>query len=369
MFVLALGSVLVACNKNGARKFDYYVTFDYNVGNLTTNKLEQQYVGVKNGSHITIRPGYSDSFNERTIFGYFIDGWWTAKLDSEGNPIVDENGFVQLDKEWDFSKQTVSENITLYANFQRQYTVKFVDIVTEAESETVLLGKPNARRAEPKSNPPKLSGYTFFGKYYADKERTAEIQWPYVMEKEESVIYVDFIKGENLKFISTASELRSAINSGNGIYLMNDIVFGASDTIWSVGVYNAEFIGNNHTVTITGKNRPLTASKAGGYVNKAGIFGTLGANANIHDVTFVGGSVEYKFGGAVDAGWAVGFFAWRAEEGAKVSNVTVTDAKLTYNTNGLISGAAGIAINYAKAEDIVNLNVDGVTVIKNEIKA
>ncbi len=354
MIVLTIGCILAACDKNTYVKPDFYVTFDYNEGDLTTQPVKEQYLGVMKNGLISVRPGYSvDKFPEASITGYYLEGWYTAKTDENGEPIVDERGFVQLDKKWDFETQRVNENITLYANLLKQATMYFVDRTTGEPADTTIMSKPGESRMKPSTQgAPKKAGYTFFGKYYQDKDGSEEFKWPYVFGTEDITVYVDFIEGENWNFVYTAADFISAFSSGSNIYLMNDLEFTEDTGYWAPETYFNGVI-NGRGYTVSGLRRNLVA-KQKDFENKGGIFGILGESAHIYDITFADVEVSYTAGGRSIVGWYVGFLAWKAEKGAKIENVTV-NGTLTYGEyNGGVTGSNWIAIDETNKEDVVN---------------
>lgn len=113
LFVLSICISFVSCNE--MEKFT--VTFDYNVGNLIY-AIEQQQVQVEKDGIIKRYP--NNGIEAKTIDGYFIEGWYTAKVDSTGNVLVDSNRFVLLDKKWNFDEDKIADNTILFANWEKE---------------------------------------------------------------------------------------------------------------------------------------------------------------------------------------------------------------------------------------------------------
>ena len=80
--------LLASCGKTEAKQYDCLVTFDYNVGTIEAN-YKNQYLGVKKGSLVGLKPGDRSDFEEATIRGYYLEAWYTAKRDEAGNVVKD----------------------------------------------------------------------------------------------------------------------------------------------------------------------------------------------------------------------------------------------------------------------------------------
>lgn len=312
--------LLASCGKTEAKQYDCLVTFDYNVGTIEAN-YKNQYLGVKKGSLVGLKPGDRSDFEEATIRGYYLEAWYTAKTDEAGNVVKDATtGRVEPGEKWDFETMTVESDLTLYANLIRVAEMKYVDVdvyVENPEAEGAVLSvksdRPGTRRAKPSSVlAPKKSGYTLL-EYYKDAECTEVFEWPYIVTTEDVTVYVKFIEGD-WAIVRTAKELISAIVGQKNIYLVNDIDFAGTD--WARNDYNAEFNGNGHTVRNISYKRVCTKN-----VKDSGLFGTLKSGANIHDVIFENVKLEFK---VALGDHKSGFIAYAAEQGAKLTNVTIS---------------------------------------------
>ncbi len=373
---LVLAGALTACNKNPEeKKFDFLVTFDYNEGNTVADadKKPNQTLGVLNNGLVSIRPGYNNSFEEGEFDTYYVEGWYLPKLSAGGDVIVnEETGVVELDREWNFKTDRVTEPVTLYAKLGLNAKLIYVDIKT-GEEVGFMRYAPGYSRTKPTASKarPNKPGYTFLEKYYVDAERKEEFVWPYVFTTEDKRIYVDMVEGI-WRVVSTAGDFVSSINANQSIFLLNDIDFADyKGNLWgtydvglelytSGGKFDGTINGNNHK--ILNIKRKLQASQSNSGDNMGGLFGTLGATANIYDISFVNVSVEYSVHSSLNMpGLYIGLFAWKAESGAKISNVTVTGS-LTYSKlKGRVIGSTWIAKNDAKSEDIINVDFRGVT--------
>lgn len=339
--LLALAAVLVGCNPlEGPADYDHLVTFNYNLGNLQGN-APNQHLGVFDGSLVIIRPGYSNKFDLGIVSGHYVDDWYLPELDANGNVQTDENGFVKLGSKWNFKTQRVYEDVTLYAKLKRKTQIRFIN----TESGTQVEGDkgkmefvPGEYAFKPSSgSAPSMAGYTFLGKYYTTREANEEFDWGngVLIGEQDIDVYVSFLEGE-WEFVSTAEGFKTAVLSNRNIYLEADINFADfiyETQFWSLGEYNGEIAGNGYT--LSNINRPkLVASKGDSDSGKnyfAALFGVLGENAYIHDVTFENVNVEFEVNssyGRVEA--YVGLLAGIAKEGARFNNVTIS-GKLEYS--------------------------------------
>lgn len=310
---LILMFTLSACSDSAENKpYDFLVTFNYNVGNLEAN-CPDQYLGVKDGGKVAIQPGYNESFKEQEVIGYYLEGWYLPKLDAEGNPLVGEDNRVVLDTKWDFSSGTVNSDMTLYANFVKSPTL----IITGGDEDVVFTGKPNDVRSQPSSYwQPKKEGWTFYG-YYADENYQTPFGWPYVFGTEDKTVYAKFIEGE-WSIVTDAAGFKSAAAAGQNVYVDADIDF--TDTEWSV-IYNfaGKIEGNGHTVS--GIKANFTANKS---TRNFGLFATIKSTAEIRNIVFA--DVQAVFNASINTSvpYQAALFAHTIEDGASITNVTVT---------------------------------------------
>ena len=340
LIAIVAGACFSACgDDDGEKKYDHLVTFNYNVGDLTT-AIDNQYLGVMDGSLVAIKPGYSSDYKEGVVAGYYLEGWYTAKVDEEGNVVIGDDGRVELDEKWDFSTDRVSADIVLYANFMQQASLEIKggdEVWIRENTPGTVMKQPNAFLA------PKKQGYTLIG-YYADEECTVPFTWPYEFEAGvNTVIYAKFMEGEWV-LVDTAKEFSDALIGGKNIYLTSDITF--ENTTWKTPpTYAGEISGNGHT--LRGIDVNLAASKT--VKKNFGLFGTLTSTAYIHDLTIENARVSFTDGGFTCIGddGKVALFAWKAEQGARISNVsvsgTLTEGTLTPESD--ITYSAFIAID------------------------
>ncbi|MDE6060640.1 MAG: hypothetical protein K2G31_04145 [Clostridia bacterium] len=410
--VLLLGTVLTACNNDTGNtvEFAHAVTFDYNDGYLVgkNNMKENQTLGVDDNALVGIRPGYNDKFSEGKFENYYVAGWYLPKTDEEGNLVkqdaagnifiekTDRYGAVKryeydlelgtegkeivsdedindekyvddtrviLDKEWIFEENRVTEDLTLYADLKLMAKLRGIDIATGEEIRTWQRApKTKFNKPEDGIDAPTKSGYTFLRKYYNDAEKKEECEWPYVFGEEDEVVYIEMKEG-SWGVVLTAAELISQMRAGSrNIHLAADIdlaEYGSTARpLWTIKDYNMEFDGNGHVIKNITRNFVAAQNSK---TNHAGIFGTLGKNAYIHDVTFENVTVTHD---VVDPEHTainlyVGLLAWKADEGARLENVTIVNSSLSYHDyNGGVRGSNWITQDSTRESDVVNCSHD-----------
>ncbi len=359
--LLACLLLLSACkSQSSERPYDHLVTFDYNYGNLDANCV-QQYLGVKDGALVGIEPGYSDDFKLQEVTHYYIEGWYTPKLDTAGNPQVDpETGRVLLDRKWDFEKDTVTSDTVLYANLRHQLTLTYVDRAT-GEVIGSIAGKSGETRNKPQSAlEPKKEGYTFLG-YYAEATGTEAFTWPYTFREDvENVnVYVDFIEGSWM-VVDSAVAFNKGISANANLYLIADIDFSGS-TPWITRSFGGTINGNGHKVT--GIKLEQEGSKI--FPSGFGLFSVLRAGAHLYDLTFE--DVKIHFSAKSNMTFLVAPFATEAEKGARLESVTVT-GQLVYDILKSPTSEVYdlIAKNGMRAEDVTDCDFRIVLTNENE---
>lgn len=353
-----LCTALVACSDGEKEiKYDYLVTFKYNVGNIDA-KCEDQFLGVKKDSPIGIQPGYSDNFKLAEITGYYVEGWYTAKVDEEGNPIVDsETNKVELDEKWDFEgEKKVNSNVTLYANILKKPTLSFVDR-KDGTVVNVMVETPGTVRRQPsETTAPQKEGATFYGYYYANETGDEQFSWPYTFGTEDDVVYVEFIEG-NWIIARDIKTFNTGIANNLNVYLDADLDFSGQK--WNTRSFNGVINGNGHT--ISGISLEMEGNRFDN--SNFGLFGTIREKAQIYDINI---DAELSFKAMIQGTYTVGFFAWEVEEGAKLNNVKVSGT-LTYDIvkSPVTEVNQFIGINGAKSEDITNCDYSGVTLVNS----
>ncbi|MGN1041958.1 MAG: hypothetical protein ACI4SK_00590 [Christensenellales bacterium] len=353
--LLAIFGALAGCSENVATaKYDYLVTFDYNVGELNAN-CQDQYLGVKENGLIAIQPGYSSNFKLYEVTGYYVEGWYTAKLDADGNAVVDDaTKRVVLDRKWNFDTDRVNKSFTLYANLVGTSALIFVDRATGEVLDRVT-GKPGDSKSQPSQTlAPKKDGFTLYG-YYKAATGDEEFSWPYSFGTEDTTVYVGFIEGK-WKIVKDVKSFKDAISYNNDVYLDADLDF--TDETWITRSYGGTINGNGHKITGIKVGAEGSKTEKEGF----GIFNVLRNGAKLYDLEI---EAEVSFRAAFDGNeFKVGFLAYEAEEGVKINNVKVSGT-LSYDGTRSINTEAypWIAVDDTRAEDVAGNDYTGVAVV------
>lgn len=315
--ICLFGLILTLCTLSSCGEsaepplYDHLVTFDYNVGDLTLD-CKEQYLGVKDGGKIGLVPGDHDEFKQASTPHYTVEGWYTPKLAEDGTPMTDPaTGRVLLDKKWSFATDTVSGDMTLYANLVRQSFLIFADAET-GETLKTISSDPGSTERDPL--PPSKKGYTLLG-YYADREKTTPFTFPYTYTENDVTVYADFLEG-TWSLVDTAAELQKALRSSKNIYLTADIDMTGVE--WATLQYNGTLEGNGHKIS------GISFARSGDRKNRSGfgLFTTLGAKTKLSHVTFE--NVSITFTANLNDTYRVAPVADEVKAGARLDGVTVT---------------------------------------------
>ncbi len=420
IFCLMAASLFVAfsaCSSGGEEsKYDVLVTFNYNVSHLLdTVSCKTQYIGLKRGG-LAVAPGNSqlgNKFVSGAVENKYIEGWYRAAADEEGNLLdadgdlfrndkdgnaikTDAEGFLlapdgetylktsedrriflsplgllsqetdndpysmnnqgyvnsldgktairdmegkplrvtrvevklDLSAKWDFAKDRVTEDLTLYAHYIDKPSIRVLDAETGDEVKRYY-GDPGVMAFDPPgvSDRPSKEGYSLYG-IYEDAAHTQPFtfnsyRYPSVGEIGEEgfpvkTVYAYFIEGK-WEFVRTPAQLTAALSSQNTrIWLDGDIEFTSAFN-GANKVFGGELNGNGYT--IKGISVERTASRNDPTDTGFGIFGKLLGTAYIHDVTFE--NVTYTFSSGVSRNYHLGLLAGVAEAGARIEHVEI----------------------------------------------
>ena len=142
-------------------------------------------------------------------------------------------------------------------------------------------------------------------------------------------VYVTYKQGEWYKIYNASAFLNNA--SSTAIYdIQADLDF--ENAIWpdtfSSNTFNGTIYGNNHTFSNISALQYAESTKY-----NYGLFGAIGANALIKEVTF--NNVSFTIGGLDNSNGDpsyYGIFAGKIENGAQLQNVTLSKGKLLLNS-------------------------------------
>lgn len=290
IFAVAV-ALLAGCNVGGIEyNYDYLITFDYNVDHLgVATNCENQYLGVNDGGKIIAPTKDDNNFKEYTIANFYNKGWFTAKTDSDGNPVRDADGKIVLDKQWNFETDVVKGAMTLYADFHRNPTLT---VKVAGGTDLVVSRLPGERYNRPMSdsNKPQLEGHTFID-YYKDSEFTEKFQFPYVFaEDKDDVCYAKMFPGK-WTVVENVTAFRNALRYNENMYL--NVADGELDFVKNPFTYldpqlvqaNVDYTGKIYGNGCVLKNITVNATYKNGK-NTYSLFGNLGENAEITDLTF-----------------------------------------------------------------------------------
>ena len=346
--------------------------------------------------------GANNSFTVKRA-KYVLAGWYVNRqqtgTDESGNPVY------SYSRKWDFATDTVDVKadgyytssdpvLTLYAAWVPLFEVQFYD---RANPDQLLKSKefnpndgidltiPTWDEKTGKMNMrqfPSVSGKTF-SKVYYDAAGLKPVEGDKAVHPgtlnsatgaaENAVLklYVDYIEGD-WYHIYTAEQLAKNANL-NGHYVLHaDLDFAKVNwpAAFTTGTFNGSIEGNGHViknVTILQKNFQKPSS---------GLFGTLGTDAALADVTFDNVTLTLQSGTRV-TGATFGVLAGTLTGDATIENVTVkgtlqidSACKTSLKDDsiiGLVCGAgdaSGITAEITceavgKAPETVKITVDG----------
>ena len=264
-------------------------------------------------------PGYDLYRN-----GYNFTGWYKSE---SCNP---------SDK-WDFDREVIStETMTLYAGWEKAVKHTFTVSYTDDSGKVVSLYQYKDMAGKVfedwRDAADDRKGYTPIA-YYSDKELTTPWDFDYVHPGGDAdldiPVYVKYIVGD-WELVSDFTQLKSAIRGGDNVYLTQNIDCGGGELTFT-GRYGGVIEGNGYTVnnfTVTARNSSLT-------IKRSAIFETLTSSAEIRNVTFSAVQYVVKVTGSADMDIQAAAIAYSAEDGAKITNVTVSGEFKTNYTGEL----------------------------------
>ncbi len=288
---------------------------------------------VQSGSPIikpgTDKNGYSGETPVKD--GYTFGGYYQGS--KEGDTIT-----YDMTKKWDFSKDKVTGNLTLYAYWRENYTINIHYGENYAKTATVTVEQSEDGVAQQVT--PAISGYTVIA-YFEEKE-TAEsaladptaggtydeqrLQFPmtptdkFSEEKRVWDIYANALEGV---FTVVRTKAQFEFDDGSNIYLMTDINYeqdGQRPQISFPNSYTGTFYGNGHKIS----NFTVTRSASSSGDVYLGLFNRLTETAHLEKITFENFVFNVSTAG-LSAGYNnyIGALAGRAEAGATLNEVTL----------------------------------------------
>ena len=302
--------------------------------------------------------GFTEATNVKIVRdGYELEGWYHVAKDQNGKPIYEneEAEVFQLGEKVDFSKRLEKgKDWEICANWLVLTKVKVKLVVFDANEQIDLSTKVKDDAGNEHQTGSEVGAFTYqngvvntatlepfkaennshtFVQYYSDEACTQNVNWPIQRDEENDVyIYVKYITG-NWKVLKTSRDVSGVFTStftGVGYYLLNDITYtGDAISSLSANGFNLKFYGNGHKISGLSISQNV---KTVNIVNNFSVFGNLGANADIRDVTFENLNVSFNINGPANVNDSekmqiqAHYLFNSADENAKVENVGVSGA-------------------------------------------
>lgn len=381
LLALAL-ALLVSCDTTGTQyHYDYLVTFDYNVDNLKDangDKLETasetEYLGVKEGSKLVAPGSISEIvFQQFEIKGYFIEGWYTAEFDSQGNPVKDTNGDIVLKNKWNFETDTVSSNMTLYANLVKKVQFR---IVTSGSEYVVIDGQPGRviEQGEVESVV-KKDGWTFMNEIYRDAKLSQKMTFPYTLTDTDFTCYAKMMQG-TWKFANDPDSFLQALSTGKDIYInAAELDFTGKPVLArnAMTYFGREFYGKIQGNGCVIKNLDINIDCTRNVTSRYALFQTLGSTAEISGLTFQNVSITVTVNQLTTSDFKTAFFAVEIEDGARLTDVTFSECSLNLigGTNAVLENLDETMQNngyYYHSNETFDCFNEGLTVTNNVVQ-
>ena len=256
---------------------------------------------------------------------YDLVGWYLKNADGT------------LSSEYfDFSTP-ITEDIVLVADWQARYYFYFATETGEKIDEDNRIWVTGEGAVATINKAPVRDGYTLLG-YYQDAACTIPLEMvdgkyvtPAHSANTEDYIYTKWLEGK-YAFVTTAKEFVDAVNSGKGVYLMNDIDF--TGVAWKQRtLYSANIAGNGYTVSNISYS--YEASR-GSY--QFGLFGKF--SGEVKDVTFENCALAFTAPKTQSNGsvYKVGFLCGTLSADAKLTNVNFVSCSLSVDATPMQYG-------------------------------
>lgn len=331
---VTFGLALVGCGPSNA-KYDYKVTFDYNIsvwqcedeecgevffdmekpevcpkcgsGDGKGVTLKEDNVDVKNrnkylqylgayGNSLVVK--YPDDVNPdqhlplQSIEGYAFDGWYLPQTEN-GEAVVGEDGRVVTGERVDFTTYRVKSDVTFYARFAKKKTLTVLGRTEQGEElalsrEIVYTGAMGGVLNEPLEGlVAKVDGYSLV-EYYKNESLTEVFPFPYTFGEEDETVYAKFLEGDWAAVTAPANTSGSsevvngfdnAVQKNMNIYLRKDLDYTGRS--WATRSYSGIILGNGHKISNVTFAR--TSSKT---LQEFSLFGDIGDTFEVHELSF-----------------------------------------------------------------------------------
>lgn len=250
--------------------------------------------------------------------GYTFGNYYHGTEDEEGN--------VTLGERWDFAKDRVTEDTTIYVRWLENYTITVHHGENYEQSSTVAVTQTSEGVAQPVTSI-SIANYTILGVFAsreeAEKEDGRQIEFPYTPQdlsqpdNTVSELWANTLAG-SWRLVYDVDDFR--IYDSTNIYLMADLDFEGEE-IELPERYTGTFEGNGHKLSNFTVNQPMPQG-SGTY--SFGLFRELRADAQIRNVTFENVTFTANLTNPRVVEYRAGILAGNAASGAQVQNVTIS---------------------------------------------
>lgn len=325
----AFGLALAGCSQNKLTTDDLIemgyvnkVTFDLMGGKSGEQDVLVQY--VKDNS-LVVEPGSSTLAGAvPTRSGYTFGGYCVGTEDADGN--------VTYGETWDFTKDRVTSDITLYVIWLSNYTIKVHYGENYAQTYVVPVsqsasGEVQAVKSITISGQTVLDDEAFYLSAEDAASKTNAIAFPYTpsdlsQENTVSELWANTLEGV-WRLVKTAEDF--TVYNNTNIYLLNDIDFGGKELSFPE-TYSGTFAGNGHTLSNFKVTQEIGYSRTQSY----GLFRELRSTAVIRDVTFKDVTFVAMLTNRTTNEYRAGVLAGYAASAARVQNVTIEGGSFTF---------------------------------------
>lgn len=250
--------------------------------------------------------------------GYTFGNYYHGTEDEEGN--------VTLGERWDFAKDRVTEDTTIYVRWLENYTITVHHGENYEQSSTVAVTQTSEGVAQPVTSI-SIANYTILGVFAsreeAEKEDGRQIEFPYTPQdlsqpdNTVSELWANTLAG-SWRLVYDVDDFR--IYDSTNIYLMADLDFEGEE-IELPERYTGIFEGNGHKLSNFTVSQPMPQG-SGTY--SFGLFRELRADAQIRNVTFENVTFTANLTNPRVVEYRAGILAGNAASGAQVQNVTIS---------------------------------------------
>lgn len=291
------------------------VTFDLMGGKSGDRNELVQYV---RDNSLVVEPGTKQLTGEEPAReGYTFGNYYHGTKDEDGN--------VTLGERWDFAKDRVTEDTTIYVRWLENYTITVHHGENYEKSSTVAVTQTSEGVAQPVTSI-SIANYTVLGVFAsreeAEKEDGQQIEFPYTPQdlshpdNTVSELWAHTLEG-SWRLVYDVDDFR--MYSSTNIYLMADLDFKGEE-LELPEEYSGTFEGNGHKLSNFTVSQPMPQ---GSGTFSFGLFRELRAGAQIRNVTFENVTFTANLTNPKVVEYRAGILAGYAAGDVQVQNVTI----------------------------------------------